>query len=119
MQIPEWTKPALWGACCGAIAISIVGFSVLGWKTSSGAAEMAQERADAAAVTALLPFCLAKAEQASEQATVAKVRAEDSAYSRSEMVMKAGWATVGGSKTPDSALAISCADALRMAKPGA
>jgi hypothetical protein len=34
---------------------------------------MAQEQADAAAVTALVPFCVAKAEQSSEQATLARL----------------------------------------------
>ena len=119
MQYPVWTKPALLGAACGAIAITFLGFSQLGWKTSQGAADMAQEQADAAAVAALVPFCVAKAEQISEQDALAKLKAEDSAFSRSELVMKAGWATVGSSKTPDNALAIACASTLRQAKPGA
>ena len=119
MQYPEWTKPALLGAGFGVIAIVFVGFSLLGWKTSQGAADMAQEQADAAAVTALVPFCVAKAGQASEQNTLAKVKAEDSAFSRSELVMKAGWATVGESTTPDNALAIACANTLRSSKSGA
>jgi hypothetical protein len=119
MQYPVWTKPALLGAGCGAIAITFVGFSQLGWKTSQGAADMAQEQADAAVVTALVPFCVAKAEQMSEKDALAKVKAEDSAFSRSELVMKAGWATVGDSKTPDNALAIACASTLRNAKPDA
>lgn len=119
MQYPVWTKPALLGAVCGAIAITLVGFSQLGWKTSGGAAEMAQEQANAAAVAALVPFCMAKADQASQEATLAKVKAEDSAYSRSELVMQAGWATVGTSKTPDNALAIACANSLHTAKAGA
>ena len=118
MQYPVWTKPALLGAACGAVAITFIGFSQLGWKTSQGAADMAQQQADAAAVTALVPFCVAKAEQPSAQATLAKVRAEDSAFSRSDLVMQAGWATVGTSTTPDNALAIACADRLRTAKTG-
>ncbi len=119
MQFPVWTKPALIGAGCGAIAITFIGFSQLGWKTPQAAADMAQERADAAAVAALVPFCVAKAEQVSEQDTLARVKADDSAFSRSDLVMKAGWATVGESKTPDNALAIACANTLRNAKPGA
>jgi len=119
MQYPVWTKPALLGAACGAVAITFIGFSLLGWKTSQTAANMVQEQADTAAVTALVPFCVAKAEQSSEQATLAKVRAETSAFSRSDLVIQAGWATVGTSKTPDNALALACADRLRMAKSGA
>ena len=118
MQYPVWTKPALLGAGCGAIAITYIGFAQLGWKTSQSAADMALEQADAAVVTALVPFCVAKAGQVSEQNTLAKVKADGSAYSRSELVMKAGWATVGDSKSPDNALAIACANTLRTAKSG-
>jgi hypothetical protein len=118
MKYPIWTKPALLGAACGAAAITFIGFSQLGWKTSKAAANMAQEQADTAAVTALVPFCVAKAEQPSQQATLAKIRADVSAFSRSNIVMQAGWATVGASKTPDNALAIACANRLRMAKSG-
>lgn len=117
MQYSVWARPALLGVACGAFAVTFIGFSQLGWKTSQAAADMAQEQADAAAVTALVPFCVAKAEQSSEQATLDKVRAEESAFSRHELVMQAGWATVGGSKTPDNALAIACANSLRMAQP--
>ena len=86
MQYPVWTKPALLGAGCGAIAIIFIGFSQLGWKTSRAAADMAQEQADAAVVTALVPFCVAKAGQMPEQDTLAKVKADDSAFSRSDLV---------------------------------
>ena len=119
MRYPTSTKPALLGAACGAFAITFIGFSQLGWKTSHDAAVMAQEQADAAAATALVRFRVAKAEQPSEQAMLTKVKAEGSAFSRSELVMQAGWATVGSSKTPDNALAIACANSLRAAKPAA
>lgn len=119
MQYPVWTKPALLGAACGAIAISFIGFSQLGWKTSQGAADLAREQADAAAVSALVPFCVAKAEQVSEEPVLARLKAEDSSFSRTELVMKAGWATLGASKTPDNALAVACANRLHRAKPGA
>jgi hypothetical protein len=119
MQYPGWAKPALLGAACGAIAISIVGFSQLGWKTSRSANDMAQDRADTAVVTALLPFCVARAEQVSEQVALAKVRAEDSQYTRGELVMQAGWATFGEGKRPDSTLAEACGDTLHTAKSGA
>lgn len=118
MQYPVWTKPALLGAACGAFVITFIGFSELGWKTPDGAARMAQQQAAVAAVAALVPFCMAKAEQPSGQATLAQVRAEKSAFTRSDLVMHAGWATVGASKTPDNALAIACGNSLRASKPG-
>jgi hypothetical protein len=27
MQIPEWLKPGLYGAACGAVALAVIGFS--------------------------------------------------------------------------------------------
>jgi hypothetical protein len=108
MKTPVWLKPALWGAACGAVIVVYVGFSQLGWKTAASADALAQERADTAAVAALVPFCIAKAEQDTEQTTLAKLRTERSAYSRSDLVQQAGWATLGTAKSPDTALALAC-----------
>jgi hypothetical protein len=118
MQIPVWTKPALWGAACGAIAMASLGFSQLGWKSSGTAEQMAQERSETAVVAALVPFCVAKAQQDPDLAVLAKFQAEQSSYSRSDMVSKAGWATFGGGKIPDSALARACSDKLHGLKVG-
>ncbi len=98
--------------------MAIVGFSQLGWTTSSTAEKLAQERADTAVVAALVPFCVAKAQQDPDKTTFAKLKAETSSYSRSDMVMKAGWATVGNDKTPDDALARACSDTLTTPKTG-
>ncbi len=67
-------------------------------------------------VAVLVPFCVTKAQQDPDQAMLAKLRAEDSAYTRNDMVSKAGWATVGGDTSPDSALANACSDKLRSMK---
>jgi hypothetical protein len=116
MKIPVWLKPGLWGAALGAITLAIVGFSQLGWKSATSAEQFAQERADTAVVAALVPFCVAKAEATSEQTELAKLRAEQSSYSRSDLVTKAGWATLGDAKSPDSALARACSAALYTTK---
>ena len=116
MQIPVWLKPGLWGAASGAVVMAIVGFSQLGWKTEASAEQLAQERADTAVVAALVPFCVAKAQVDTEQAALAKLRAEQSSYSRSDLVVKAGWATLGIAKSPDSALARACSAELYTTK---
>jgi hypothetical protein len=108
MKFPVWLKPGLWGAALGAIALAIVGFSQLGWRTATSADQLAQDRAETAVVAALVPFCVAKAQENTEQVALAKFRAEQSAYSRSDLVTQAGWATFGVAKTPDSALARAC-----------
>ncbi len=76
MQIPVWTKPALWGVAVGAIGIAILGFSQFGWRTAGSAEQFAQERADTAVVAALVPFCVTKAQQDPDKAVLAKLRAE-------------------------------------------
>jgi hypothetical protein len=118
MQIPVWLKPGLWGAVAGAVAMTIVGFSQLGWYTGGSADRMAQDRSDTAVVAALVPFCVAKAQQDPDHATLVKFQAEESSYSRSDLVMKAGWATLGSAKFGDNALARACSDQLHTAKAG-
>jgi hypothetical protein len=118
MKFPVWLKPALWGVVCGAAIMAIVGFSQLGWKTASNAEQLAQERADTAVIAALVPFCVAKAQGDTQQATLARFRSEQSSYSRSDLVTKAGWATLGAEKSPDGALASACSAALYGMKSG-
>jgi hypothetical protein len=118
MEIPMWLKPGLWGAAGGAAAMAIVGFSQLGWTTEGTADQLARDRADAAVVTALVPFCVVKAQQDPDHATLAKFQSEQSSYSRSDLVMQAGWATVGSKTAPDNALARACSDKLHAMKAG-
>lgn len=92
--------------------MATVGFSQLGWTTSGKAELLAQERAGAAVVAALVPFCVAKAQQDPDKSIYAKLQTETSPYSRSDMVMKAGWATVGNESFPDNALARACSEKL-------
>ncbi len=45
MKISPSLKPGIWGAVIGAGAITVVGFSSLGWKLDSTAQQMAADRA--------------------------------------------------------------------------
>jgi hypothetical protein len=69
-------------------------------------------------VAAMVPFCVAKAQADADQAAMAKFNAEKSAYSHVDLVIKAGWATVGAAKSPDSALAQACSMKLYTMKSG-
>jgi hypothetical protein len=113
MKINAWVKPAIWGGIAGAIAIMILGFSTFGWTTGGTAERMANARAEAAVVAALVPFCVASAQHDPDAANLAKFKAEDSAYNRTELVSKAGWATMPGMASPDRALASACSEKLR------
>jgi hypothetical protein len=118
MEIPIWVKPAVWGAFVGAIAMTTIGFSQLGWTTASSADRLAQDRSDTAVVAALVPFCVLKAQHDPDQAVLTKFQTEQSSYSRGDIVSKAGWATVGGAQAPDNALARACSDKLHGMKAG-
>ena len=116
MQVPATVKPAAWGFVVGAVAMTIAGFWGFNWTTAGTAERMSKERADAAVVSALVPFCVAKAEQDSDRAKLAKVRAESSSYTRRQLVVDAGWATLDDGKSANSALASACSDKLESAK---
>jgi hypothetical protein len=112
MRIDQNVKPALWGVVGGAAAMAIVGFWGLGWTTAASADRVGQTRADAAVATALVPFCVSKAQLDPDQAKLTKFRTEQSSWTRNQIVRDAGWATMSGMASPDSALATACAEKL-------
>jgi len=112
MNNREWLKPALFGGVAGAIALAIVGFSWAGWVTGGTAEKMASEQARLEVVAALVPICL---EQSSKDPEVTETLAqlkEASSYQRSDMLMKAGWATMPGSSDPNRNVARACMEKL-------
>jgi hypothetical protein len=120
MKMPDWVKPAVWGAVGGAIAAIVVGFVWGGWVTGGTAGEMEVASAEAAVVQAFTPLCVAKAEQEPEQIVRLK---EESRWQRDDFVIKAGWVD-NVSEKYRSAVAESCAatvvegmDAKASAKP--
>lgn len=116
MQFNENIKPAIWGAVGGAVGIAIIGFTGLGWTTAGSAEKLAQARASVAVSDALVPFCVAKAEQDADKTKLVKFRAETSSWSATQIVRDAGWATLASATNPDSTLATACADKLRTTK---
>jgi hypothetical protein len=118
MEIPSGVKPGLWGAAAGAIAMAVVGFSYLGWTTAATSEKLAQDTANTAVVAALVPFCVVKAEADPNLAILTKFQAEQSSYSRTDIVSKAGWASLDGKTAGNDVLARACAEKLHIAKPG-
>jgi hypothetical protein len=113
MNIPAWVKPGIWGAVAGAVAISILGFTQMGWTTANSADRMAKDRAEAAVVSALVPFCVANAERDADKTKLTKVKVEQSSYTRSQLVSDSGWATMPGMTSPERSLASACGDKLQ------
>jgi hypothetical protein len=105
-------KPAVWGAVGGAVVMSIVGFSALGWTLGSTADHMAKDRADAAVIDALTPVCVAGFEaQTDAAAKLAELKKISSSWDQRTFIEKGGWATVPGG-VPNSEVARACAEKL-------
>ncbi len=112
--MPQWFKPGLAGACLGAIALAIVGFTQLGWVSANTAESMAIKYADAAVVKALVPVCIARAQSDPETgAMLQELGAVTSKWDRRAFVEKAGWAKMPGDDTSNRNLADACAQALK------
>ena len=112
MRLPEQTKPAVWGAVVGAIALAVIGFTWGGWVTGGNATEAAGQTARTAVIAALAPICATQfRDQADAAAKLAELKALGS-YERSDFIVKGGWATMPGSEAPVSGVAYSCVDIL-------
>lgn len=113
MNIPIETKPALWGAAGGAIAVAIVGFTWGGWVTGSRADTDATQRADTAVVAALAPVCVAKFRSAPDVSTNLAALRKAESWTQGDFIEKGGWASAAGaSKEQVSAVAKACATSL-------
>ena len=112
MNIPKWLKPGLYGAAAGAIALAIVGFSWGGWVTGSTAKQMAAEQARLEVVAALVPICIQQSSQDPKVVETLALLKDTSTYQRSDMLMKAGWATMPGSSDPNRNVARACMEQL-------
>ena len=112
MKTPEWLRPGLYGAAAGAVALAIVGFSWGGWVTGSTASKMASDQARLEVVAALVPVCMQQSSQDPQvMETLAQLKDANS-YQRSDMLMKAGWATMPGSSDPNRYVASACMEKL-------
>ena len=107
-----WLQPALYGAACGAVALAIVGFQWGGWVTGGTAKAMANSQAQSEVVNVLTPLCLNLAKSDPEFATKMMEIKKASSYTRSDLVVKAGWGTKLGSDDVNKTVARACADKL-------
>jgi hypothetical protein len=120
MQVPSGTKPFLWGAAGGAVALAIVGFTWGGWMTTGTGNKLADERADSAVVAVLTPICVEKFQKSGDAiANLAALRKISSGWEQLNFIEKGGWATRPGATSSDYVLARACADKLVQAKSAA
>ena len=112
MNLHPGIKPALWGAVAGAAAISIIGFSWMGWMLGDTAERLAADRADSAVVKALTPICVEKFQQQTDFAAKLIEFRKAAAWDQRALIEKGGWATTPGSEQTSSAVARACAEKL-------
>jgi alpha/beta superfamily hydrolase len=110
MQAPEWLKPGLYGAACGAVALAVIGFSWGGWVTGGTARTMAADQSKAEVVTALSLICVDQSKRDPQLAERVALLKAASSYERGDLVMKNGWATMPGTTEGNRLVAIACAD---------
>jgi alpha/beta superfamily hydrolase len=110
MQSPEWLKPGLYGAACGAVALAVIGFSWGGWVTGGTARTMAADQSKAEVVTALSLICVDQSKRDPQLAERVAAIKTASSWNRGDLVMKNGWATMPGTTEGNSQVAKDCAD---------
>jgi hypothetical protein len=110
MQTPEWLKPGLYGAACGAVALAAIGFSWGGWVTGGAARTMAADQSKAEVVTALSLICVDQSKRDPQLAERAAAIKTASSWNRGDLVLKNGWATMPGTAEGNSQVARDCAD---------
>jgi len=112
MKVPEWTKPAIWGAVAGAVALSIIGFGWGGWMLAGTAEKVAKEQSQAAVVAALTPICIKQSEEDPQRNVQLAALEAESNWQRRDKLMDIGWATMPGSDQPNRAVAAACLEQL-------
>ena len=110
MQAPEWLRPGLYGAACGAIAVAMVGFSWGGWVTDGKARQMAAEQGRTDVVAALSLICVDQSSRDPQLVERVAALKAASSWTRGDLVMKNGWATMPGTTEANRPVALSCAD---------
>jgi hypothetical protein len=112
MEFHPGVKPALWGAVAGASAISVIGFSSMGWMLGATADRMAADRAQSAVVGVLTPICVEKFQQQVDSAAKLTEFKKAASWDQRALIEKGGWATTPGAEKSNSAVASACAEKL-------
>ncbi|MEQ9814889.1 MAG: hypothetical protein RLO50_19085 [Azospirillaceae bacterium] len=93
MNIPEWIKPAAYGAVAGGIVVAIVGFTWGGWVTGGTAAENAAEAAAQGRTDLAAAICVQNF-MADENAreNLGRLTELTSTFQQREIIEEGGWA---------------------------
>ncbi len=110
MQLPAETKPAVWGAIGGAIALAVIGFTWGGWVTGSTVASLNKQAASKAVIAVLAPICVDNYARATDTGKQLAELKKISSWQQAAFVEKTGWAKIPGINSVDSGMATVCAE---------
>ena len=108
----EKIKSFFWNAIVGAIIISIVGFSWLGWVTGGTAQQEAEQSAKKSVNDRLAKICVYQFGKDPEKDLKLKELKGKSSWNRGDYLKNQGWATMPGEEEPDHGVAEKCAELL-------
>ena len=108
----EKIKSFIGNAIVGAIVMSIVGFSWLGWVLESTANQKAKHMSEEAVVVSLAEICVYQASQDPGKDLKLKELIKASSWQRGDYVIKQGWSTMAGEEEPESGVGDKCAELL-------
>lgn len=111
-QMPAGTKPFCLGALVGAILLGYVGFNLLGWTLEATATKSAKRQSENSVTSALASVCAAQFKSAPDAKARLASLEQVQRYSRSEALVKSGFATPPGSTEPNQGVASACAELL-------
>ena len=113
MNISANTKPALWGAAGGAVALAMLGFNWGGWVTGPTAARSADRQEKAAVTKVLAPICVFQFnDQPTAGANLMALREIESVNEKASYIEKSGAATMPGSAKMEKGVSEACAELL-------
>jgi hypothetical protein len=110
MTTPEWLRPGLYGAACGAIAVTVVGFTWGGWVTGGTARQIAADQSRTDVVAALTSICVDQSKRDPQLAERLAILKAASSWNRGDIVIQNGWATMPGTTEGNRLVATACAD---------
>jgi GH24 family phage-related lysozyme (muramidase) len=103
----------VWSCAACVAATLVIGFTWAGWVTGGTSTRMAADAADGARAQMAAADCVNRFEGGPAAiAQLAELKKAASSYSRSDLLQKAGWVTMPGSKDPVAGAAVICAQAL-------
>jgi len=108
-QAARPTKTVMFWSWVGVVVLTlVVGFEWGGWVTGKTARGMAEAAGKDAVVARLAPICVIQATHDPKWAEKHKALQATDSWSRSDYVVKEGWATMPGEHEGDSRVAEEC-----------